>query len=197
LDPWFRPIRGHALRPTRNSAAQDHGARSPRWRCTTCREIRIVNTFGGISTFSMNSGGKTPGVDVMIIIFCDFCYFSAKKLAFFSKTNVMIKILHNLALFGVKNGNFFAIFFGKNILKIITSSPDPTTPTYYKIGMYMSNGLPRTILSFQFAALNGAYIQNLLYVSMYVCMINCTYVRRVQSKKIFFSHRTTDVNIVY
>jgi hypothetical protein len=173
LDPWFRPIRGHALRPTRNSAAQDHGARSPRWRCTTCREIRIVNTFGGISTFSMNSGGKTPGVDVMI------------------------KILHNLALFGVKNGNFFAIFFGKNILKIITSSPDPTTPTYYKIGMYMSNGLPRTILSFQFAALNGAYIQNLLYVSMYVCMINCTYVRRVQSKKIFFSHRTTDVNIVY
>jgi hypothetical protein len=39
------------------------------------------------------------GVDVMIIIFCDFCQFVAKKLAFFSKTNVMIKILHNLALF--------------------------------------------------------------------------------------------------
>jgi hypothetical protein len=41
----------------------------------------------------------TPGVDVMITIFCDFRQFSAKKLAFFSKTNVMIKILHNLALF--------------------------------------------------------------------------------------------------
>jgi hypothetical protein len=40
-----------------------------------------------------------PGVDVMITIFCDFCQFSAKKLAFFSKTDVMIKILHNLALF--------------------------------------------------------------------------------------------------
>jgi hypothetical protein len=39
------------------------------------------------------------GVDVMITIFCDFCQFSAKKLAFFSKTNVMIKILHNLPLF--------------------------------------------------------------------------------------------------
>jgi hypothetical protein len=39
-----------------------------------------------------------PGVDVMITIFCDFRQFSAKKLAFFSKTNVMIKILHNLAL---------------------------------------------------------------------------------------------------
>jgi hypothetical protein len=39
-----------------------------------------------------------PGVDVMITIFCDFWQFSAKKLAFFSKTNAMIKILHNLAL---------------------------------------------------------------------------------------------------
>jgi hypothetical protein len=33
-----------------------------------------------------------PGVDVMITIFCDFCQFSAKKLAFFLKTNVMITI---------------------------------------------------------------------------------------------------------
>jgi hypothetical protein len=42
--------------------------------------------------------GSKTGVDVMITIFRDFCQFSAKKLAFFSKTNVMIKILHNLAL---------------------------------------------------------------------------------------------------
>jgi hypothetical protein len=48
-----------------------------------------------------------PGVDVMITIFCDFRQFSAKKIAFFSTTNVMIKILHNLALFRVKNANFF------------------------------------------------------------------------------------------
>jgi hypothetical protein len=39
------------------------------------------------------------GVDVMITIFGDFRQFSAKKLAIFSKTNAMIKILHNLALF--------------------------------------------------------------------------------------------------
>jgi hypothetical protein len=39
-----------------------------------------------------------PGVDVMITIFCDFRQCSAEKLAFFSKTNVMIKILHYLAL---------------------------------------------------------------------------------------------------
>jgi hypothetical protein len=34
-----------------------------------------------------------PGVDVLITIFCDFYPFSAKKLAFFSKTNVMITIV--------------------------------------------------------------------------------------------------------
>jgi hypothetical protein len=69
-------------------------------------------------------GQCRPGVDVMITIFGDFCQFSAKKLAFFSKTNVMIKILHILAWFWVKNANFFAEFFGENILKIITSVPD-------------------------------------------------------------------------
>jgi hypothetical protein len=43
----------------------------------------------------------------------------------------MIKILHNLALFGVKNANFFAEFFGENILKIITSVPDEVVKTHY------------------------------------------------------------------
>jgi hypothetical protein len=33
---------------------------------------------------------RKPGTDVMITNLCDFCQFSAKKLAFFSKTNVMI-----------------------------------------------------------------------------------------------------------
>jgi hypothetical protein len=37
-----------------------------------------------------------PGVvDVMITIFCDFRQFSAKKMAFVSKNNVVIKILNN------------------------------------------------------------------------------------------------------
>jgi hypothetical protein len=31
-----------------------------------------------------------PGVGIMITIFCDFRQFSAKKLAFFSKPNVMM-----------------------------------------------------------------------------------------------------------
>jgi hypothetical protein len=58
------------------------------------------------------------GVDVTITFFCDFRPFSTKKLAFFSKTNVMINFFQNLALFRVKNAIFFAKFFGENILKI-------------------------------------------------------------------------------
>jgi hypothetical protein len=46
------------------------------------------------------------GVDVMITIFCDLFQFSATKLAFFSKTNVMIKFFHNLTLFRVINAIF-------------------------------------------------------------------------------------------
>jgi hypothetical protein len=63
----------------------------------------------------MRNKGIGPEVDVMITIVCDFWQFSAKKLAFFSQTNVMIKIMHNLALFWVKDVNFFAENFGDNI----------------------------------------------------------------------------------
>jgi hypothetical protein len=35
----------------------------------------------------------------MITIFRDFCQFSAEKIGVFLKTNVMIKILRNFALF--------------------------------------------------------------------------------------------------
>jgi hypothetical protein len=63
------------------------------------------------------------GVDVMITIFGDFSQFSAKKLVFFLNTNVMINFFQNLALFWVKNANFFAKIFGENISKIITSVP--------------------------------------------------------------------------
>jgi hypothetical protein len=59
----------------------------------------------------------------MITIFCDFSQFSAKKMAFFLNANVMINFFQNLALARVKNAKCFAIFFGENILKIITSVP--------------------------------------------------------------------------
>jgi hypothetical protein len=42
----------------------------------------------------------------MITIFCDFRHFSAKKFAFFSKTNVAIKVLHYLACFELKTPFF-------------------------------------------------------------------------------------------
>jgi hypothetical protein len=53
-------------------------------------------------------------------------------MAFFSKTNVVIKFLHNLVLFRVKNANFFPENFGENIFKIITSVPgaNPTIVSY-------------------------------------------------------------------
>jgi hypothetical protein len=47
----------------------------------------------------------------------------AKKLAFFSRTNVMIQFWLNLALFWAKNAIFFAKFFSENIFKIVTSVP--------------------------------------------------------------------------
>jgi hypothetical protein len=49
--------------------------------------------------------------------------FGAKKLAFFSKTNVIIKFFHNLPFVLSQKRQFFAEFFGENILKIITSIP--------------------------------------------------------------------------
>jgi hypothetical protein len=52
----------------------------------TLLKSEIINDPGG-AFFQVG-----PGVDVMITIFCDFCQFSEKKLAFFSKTNVMITI---------------------------------------------------------------------------------------------------------
>jgi Mn2+/Fe2+ NRAMP family transporter len=56
----------------------------------------------------------------MITIFRDFCQFSAKTLAFFLKTNVMIIFLQTLAaVLGRKKRQFLC----ENILKIITSVP--------------------------------------------------------------------------
>jgi hypothetical protein len=72
---------------------------------------------------------------VMITIFCDFHQFSATKLTFFSKTNVMINFFHNLALFWVKNAIFSPNFLAEIFLKswhrsLVTWSrhPAPSVP---------------------------------------------------------------------
>jgi hypothetical protein len=49
--------------------------------------------------------------------FCDFLQFSAKKLAFFSKTNVMIQFLQKNSSRLIKKRHFCAKFFGEDILK--------------------------------------------------------------------------------
>jgi hypothetical protein len=54
--------------------------------------------------------------NVMITIFCNICQFSAKKLAFYSTTIVMIKNLHQLAVVGGKKRQFFANFLGQKYL---------------------------------------------------------------------------------
>jgi hypothetical protein len=59
----------------------------------------------------------------MITIFCDFSQFSAKKLAFFTNTNVMINFLHNLALFWAKKCWFYRKIFRWKYLKNLNIGP--------------------------------------------------------------------------
>jgi hypothetical protein len=73
-----------------------------------------------------------------ITVFCDFCQFSAKKLAFFfSNTNVKINFFQKLALVWVKKADFWN-FFGKNIFKIMTSVPG-ANPTTFEINVWVQN----------------------------------------------------------
>jgi hypothetical protein len=65
-----------------------------------------------------NGGCKQGDQGSMLRSKCSaiFANFRRKKLAFFSKTNVMIKFFNNLALFSSKMP-FFHRFFGDNIFK--------------------------------------------------------------------------------
>jgi hypothetical protein len=68
---------------------------------------------------------RKSGVDAMII--CNFLRFSpifGEKMAFLSKTNVMIICYQILAFCLESKTKFFADFLGENILKIITSVLD-------------------------------------------------------------------------
>jgi hypothetical protein len=82
-----------------------------------------ILTKNGLRYVLGNFFSNSLGVDVLITIFCNFCQFSAKKSGVFSKTNVMIKFLHDLASFRVKKTPFFANFLRENILKIKTLVP--------------------------------------------------------------------------
>jgi hypothetical protein len=55
----------------------------------------------------------------MITIFCDFCQFSAKKLAFFSKTNDMITIFAKSSSSLSEKRQYFLQYFGEIFLNNI------------------------------------------------------------------------------
>jgi hypothetical protein len=55
----------------------------------------------------MRNISKTPGADVMITIFGDFRQFSAKNLAFFLNTNVMITFSAKLPFVLSQKRQFF------------------------------------------------------------------------------------------
>jgi hypothetical protein len=93
-------------------------------------KAKFRDIVGSINPRQLGRRTEGPGVDVIITIFCDFWQYSAKKLAFFSKTNVILKILYNLGLFRVKNANSFAEIFGEKYLK------------NYNIGPWLSENSP-------------------------------------------------------
>jgi hypothetical protein len=101
---WAIVYFGHFFEKYRRSPNFFHGQR---------RVLILTKNVLGYILGDSNSSG----VDVMITIFCDFCQFSAKKIGVFLKTNVMIKVLHNSALFRVKNANCFLRFFWQKYLK--------------------------------------------------------------------------------
>jgi hypothetical protein len=72
-----------------------------------------------------NSSGKNcAGVDVSLItIFCDFCQYSAKKLAFFLNNQRYDQLFSKFSFVLSQKLQFFANFFAEKILKIITSVP--------------------------------------------------------------------------
>jgi hypothetical protein len=81
-----------------------------------------------------------PGVDVMITIF-------GEKMAFFLNTNVMINFFQNLALFWVKNANFFATFFRRKYFKNHNIGPWTSTTIWRKDGVSNKKKLSNKKLS--------------------------------------------------
>jgi hypothetical protein len=57
------------------------------------------------------------GVDVKITIFCDFCQLTAKKLAFLSKTNVMINFFEKTSSHLSKKRQYYRQFLLSNIFQ--------------------------------------------------------------------------------
>jgi hypothetical protein len=82
---------GGDLRSRKQHPRSTHVSRRPkilRYVLLLCFDSRVAELF--LKNTCLSRYIEYFGTDVMITIFCEFCPFSAKKLAFFSKTNVMI-----------------------------------------------------------------------------------------------------------
>jgi hypothetical protein len=75
----------------------------------------------------------------------------------------MTKILHNLALFWVKNANFFAKFFGEKIQKVTTSVPVHISYFYY-IHTFTKLHSQQTVMTWKFWE---TYEINILIINKY------------------------------
>jgi hypothetical protein len=64
-----------------------------------------------------------PGVDVMITIFSGFLTIFGEKIGVFLKNQSYDQNFASISFVLSQKRQFFAIFFGENILKIITSVP--------------------------------------------------------------------------
>jgi hypothetical protein len=90
--------------------------------CLALFRWKNLGNFSNLKKFTEKIrpvGKKSPnlGVDVAITIFCSFRQFSAKELAFFSKTQCYDQNFAYLSLFRVKNAIFSPIFLGENFIK--------------------------------------------------------------------------------
>jgi hypothetical protein len=90
-----------------------------------------------------------------------FDNFRQKKSAFFSKTNVMAKILHNLALFWVKNAIFFRWIFQRKYFKNQNIGP--------RLAEFSPNGWLSTLDSFFWKLQKQPTFVGLLFPQKRVC----------------------------
>jgi hypothetical protein len=73
---------------------------------------------------------RGSGVDVMITIFCDFPPIFGEKIGVYLKYQCYDQLFSKISFVWSQKRQFFEIFFGENIFKIITSVPGTPFPQF-------------------------------------------------------------------
>jgi hypothetical protein len=94
-----------------------------------CTEKNLATLADDFAKASENAIHQISGSLRSFMIFICSAYWR-----FSQKPMLWSHFLHNLALFWIKNANFFAEFFRENILKIITSVPGSGKPGHSTYG---------------------------------------------------------------